>query len=122
MGFSSDQPKVNLRRLAHARQFQRDRGDRMRDRGAARDADHEPPVVVAHFHQRAVLKFARVPQFGFDEDDRHFVRQPMPAANAGLFFVQPAAAGPVRNQHRKLQMLQAIPQEFRLDIRQTRTP
>ena len=37
--------EMDFRRLAHARQFQRDRGDHVGDRGAALHADHEAPLL-----------------------------------------------------------------------------
>ena len=108
--------EVNLRRLADARQLQRDRGNHVGDRRAALDADDEPPVLLLDFHQRALLKLAGVAQLGLDEHDRHVVGQAMAAADAGFLFVQAAAARPMRHQHGKLQVLQAVPQKPRAEI------
>ena len=79
-------------------------------------AENQSAILFVDLHQRAVLELARIAQRRFDENDRHFVSQSMTLADARLFNVQTTPARPVRNEHRKLEMLERIPKKLRMQI------
>ena|SRR5438309_1192989 len=65
---------------------------------------------------RLVVEVAGIAQVGLDKDDRQLRRQMMPLANSLLAGVQALQSGSMRNQDRKLQVLEAVPKKLRLSI------